>query len=58
MPQKNGWSNLAFRKVTMDEIASDLHMSKNTIYKLFVGKEEIAKSLGQTPAAAIEYRPG
>jgi len=34
-----------FRKVTMDEIALDLHMSKNTIYKLFVGKEEIAKSL-------------
>jgi AcrR family transcriptional regulator len=34
-----------YRKVTMDEIALDLHMSKNTIYKLFVGKEEIAKSL-------------
>jgi len=34
-----------FRKVTMDEIALDLHMSKNTIYKLFVGKEEIAKGL-------------
>lgn len=34
-----------YRKVTMDEIAQDLHMSKNTIYKLFVGKEEIAKSL-------------
>jgi TetR/AcrR family transcriptional regulator len=34
-----------FRKVTMDEIAQDLHMSKNTIYKEFVGKEEIAKGL-------------
>jgi len=34
-----------YRKVTMDEIALDLHMSKNTIYKLFVGKEEIAKGL-------------
>ncbi len=34
-----------YRKVTMDEIASDLHMSKNTIYKLFAGKEEIAKAL-------------
>jgi AcrR family transcriptional regulator len=34
-----------YRKVTMDEIAFDLHMSKNTIYKLFVGKEEIAKGL-------------
>src|SRR5580698_8212239 len=34
-----------YRKVTMDEIALDLHMSKNTIYKEFVGKEEIAKGL-------------
>ena len=34
-----------YRKVTMDEIAQDLHMSKNTIYKVFVGKEEIAKAL-------------
>ena len=34
-----------YRKVTMDEIASDLHMSKNTIYKSFVGKEDIAKVL-------------
>ena len=34
-----------FRKVTMDEIALDLHMSKNTIYKLFIGKEAIAKAL-------------
>jgi AcrR family transcriptional regulator len=34
-----------YRKVTMDEIALDLHMSKNTIYKVFVGKEEIAKGL-------------
>lgn len=34
-----------YRKVTMDEIALDLRMSKNTIYKQFVGKEEIAKAL-------------
>jgi len=34
-----------YRKVTMDEIALDLHMSKNTIYKVFAGKEEIAKAL-------------
>ena len=32
-----------YRKVTMDEIAADLHISKNTIYKFFVGKEEIAR---------------
>ena len=29
----------------MDEIAADLVMSKNTIYKSFSSKEEIAKSL-------------
>jgi len=34
-----------YRKVTMDEIAQGLHMSKNTIYKEFVGKEDIAKAL-------------
>ncbi len=34
-----------YRKVTMDEIAQDLVMSKNTIYKQFVSKEEIAKAL-------------
>ncbi|MDE2221494.1 MAG: TetR/AcrR family transcriptional regulator [Candidatus Omnitrophica bacterium] len=34
-----------FRKVTMDEIAADLHMSKNTIYKIFTGKDEIASAL-------------
>ncbi|MFB3918835.1 hypothetical protein BU251_08615 [Candidatus Velamenicoccus archaeovorus] len=34
-----------YRKVTMDEIAQDLRASKNTIYKIFVGKEEIAKGL-------------
>ena len=34
-----------YRKVTMDEIAGDLGMSKNTIYMQFIGKEEIAKSL-------------
>jgi AcrR family transcriptional regulator len=34
-----------FRKVTMDEIATDLVMSKNTIYKHFQSKEDIAKCL-------------
>ncbi|MDD5137408.1 MAG: TetR/AcrR family transcriptional regulator [Candidatus Omnitrophota bacterium] len=34
-----------YRKVTMDEIAQDLRVSKNTIYKVFIGKEEIAKGL-------------
>ncbi len=31
-----------YRKVTMDEIAGDLVISKNTIYKHFVSKEELA----------------
>jgi len=34
-----------YRKVAMDEIASDLAMSKNTIYKYFQSKEEIASML-------------
>ncbi len=34
-----------YRKVTMDEIAGDLRMSKNTIYKIFSGKEDIAQAL-------------
>ena len=32
-----------YRKVTMDEIASDLGMSKNTIYRYFQSKEQIAE---------------
>ena len=34
-----------YRKVTMDEIAQDLRMSKNTIYKCFRSKVEIAEEL-------------
>ena len=34
-----------YRKVTMDEIAKDLVMSKNTIYKHFQSKEDIAQCL-------------
>ncbi len=34
-----------YRKVSMDEISIDLRMSKNTIYKEFRSKAEIAKSL-------------
>ena len=34
-----------YRKVTMDEIAQDLAMSKNTIYKHFAGKIEMAEAL-------------
>ena len=34
-----------YHKVTMDEISQDLRMSKNTIYKQFASKEEIARCL-------------
>jgi len=34
-----------YHKVTMDEIATDLRMSKNTIYLYFPSKIDIAKSL-------------
>jgi len=34
-----------YRKVTMDEIAQDLVMSKNTIYKYFPSKDHIVKVL-------------
>ena len=34
-----------YRKVTMDEIASDLGISKKTLYKYFSGKESIATAV-------------
>ena len=34
-----------YRKVTMDEIASDLGISKKTLYKYFSGKESIAEAV-------------
>lgn len=42
---KSRMVKFGFRKVTMDEIAGDLVMSKNTIYKHFRSKEELAKAL-------------
>lgn len=33
------------RKVTMDDLASDLRMSKKTLYKHFSGKEELVRTL-------------
>ena len=33
------------RKVTMDDIASDLRMSKKTLYRHFSGKEELVRTL-------------
>ena len=34
-----------YRRVTMDDIASDLGMSKKTLYKYFEGKESIATAV-------------
>jgi AcrR family transcriptional regulator len=41
----NRMVKFGYRKVTMDEIAQDLVMSKNTIYKHFQSKIEIAEAL-------------
>jgi AcrR family transcriptional regulator len=38
-----------YRKVTMDEIDPGLAVSKNTIYKVFIGKEETPRA-GQATA--------
>jgi AcrR family transcriptional regulator len=37
-----------FYKVTMDEIASDLRMSKKTVYKFFPSKETLLKAIVHT----------
>ncbi len=36
-----------FYRTTMDEIASEMHMSKKTIYKYFHSKEELVKTVAQ-----------
>lgn len=45
-----------YRKVTMDEIAADLVMSKNTIYKHFRSKEDLAKALVVNLQTEIDSR--
>lgn len=42
---QNRMVRFGYHKVTMDEIASDLRMSKNTIYLYFPSKIDIAKGL-------------
>ena len=46
---------LGYRKVTMDEIAQDLVMSKNTIYKHFTSKIEMAEALFQRLEKEINH---
>jgi AcrR family transcriptional regulator len=41
----NRFMNAGFYKVTMDEIASDLRMSKKTVYKFFPSKETLLKAI-------------
>jgi AcrR family transcriptional regulator len=41
-------------KVTMDEIASDLRMSKKTVYKFFPSKEVLLKAIVHTMMKRIE----
>ncbi len=46
--------NTGFYKVTMDEIASDLRMSKKTVYKFFPSKETLLKVIVHTFMKKIE----
>ena len=46
--------NAGFYKVTMDEIASDLRMSKKTVYKFFPSKETLLKAIVHTLMRRIE----
>ena len=46
--------NLGFYKVTMDEIASDLRMSKKTMYKFFPSKETLLKEIVHTFMRKVE----
>jgi AcrR family transcriptional regulator len=41
-------------KVTMDEIASDLRMSKKTVYKFFPSKEDLLKAIVHTMLKKVE----
>lgn len=45
-----------FAKVTLDEISSDLGMSKKTIYKHFVSKEELLKEVLRSITRAMSER--
>ena len=43
-------------KVTMDEIASDLRMSKKTVYKFFPSKETLLKAIVHTMTRMVEAK--
>lgn len=39
--------NEGFYKMTMDDVAAELHMSKKTIYKFFPSKEDLVKAISK-----------
>ena len=51
----NRMLKFGYRKVTMDEIAQDLVISKNTIYKHFTSKIEMVEALFQRLEKEINY---
>ncbi|HQP91069.1 MAG TPA: TetR/AcrR family transcriptional regulator [Candidatus Omnitrophota bacterium] len=55
---ENRMVKFGYRKVTMDEIAQDLAMSKNTIYLYFRSKVDIAKALFDRLKKRINERQG
>ena len=46
--------SLGISKVTLDEIADDLRMSKKTVYKFFPSKDELLKSMVHIMLARVE----
>lgn len=42
---KEMFTQFGYSKVTMDEIAAELGMSKKTLYKFFPGKEQVIRSI-------------
>ena len=50
----NRFMDAGLYKVTMDEIASDLRMSKKTVYKFFPSKEDLLKAIVHTMLKKIE----
>jgi AcrR family transcriptional regulator len=46
--------DIGFNKVTMDEIASDLGMSKKTVYKFFPSKESLLKAIVHALMSRVE----
>ena len=48
------FTQFGFSRVTMEEIAADLGMSKKTLYKFFPGKEQLLKEMVSTKKCELE----